>query len=458
MASKGLINEEEKDLCRQCMRYAMDGGAGAIRVSMSKSIQNSISVLDGQIDKITYNEDRSLFFHIFAQGRYGTFSTNRLETNELEAFLDQAVATTLLMAPDPFRCLPDPSHKATECTQGDELDLVDGEYFKIEQQAKIDIALKAASIATKHPDVNEPQYSIESVESEYSDSYDDNYMIDSEGFEGRHIESSFDFCTEITVEDIEGNKYSGYQWASNPKFKDYDPYQITENALADAVSQIGPRDIESGRKKVVVHAKASSRLFGPLIQALDGNAIQQKFSFMDGSMGQKLFPDNLNVTDMARSIGKPGSRLFDTEGSATADGPIIEDGVVKKYFVNSYCAAKTGMQATVEGPSRPCIMPFICKSAEKEINLTDILAHCGSGILVTGFNGGNCNQATGNFSFGIEGFVFENGRIAYPFNEALMTGNMLELWNSIIAAGSDPRAHTRWQIPTLAFENVEINA
>ena len=82
----------------------------------------------------------------------------------------------------------------------------------------------------------------------------------------------------------------------------------------------------------------------------------------------------------------------------------------------------------------------------------------GSGILVTGFNGGNCNGATGDFSFGIEGFAFSRGKITHPVREMLITGNILDLWSNLTAAGTDARRCTRWQIPTLAFDNVSFSA
>ena len=99
-----------------------------------------------------------------------------------------------------------------------------------------------------------------------------------------------------------------------------------------------------------------------------------------------------------------------------------------------------------------------CLSEEFEINLPDILRICGSGIYVTGFNGGNCNPVTGDFSYGIEGFAFCNGKITHPIREMVVTGNMVSLWNSIIAAGSDARECTRWQIPTLAFDKADFSA
>ena len=95
---------------------------------------------------------------------------------------------------------------------------------------------------------------------------------------------------------------------------------------------------------------------------------------------------------------------------------------------------------------------------EKEVSLNDILKLAGNGILVSGFNGGNCNPVTGDFSFGIEGFAFSKGKITHPVREMLITGNIVGLWNNLIAAGSDARPSSRWQIPSLAFENVVFSA
>ena len=39
-----------------------------------------------------------------------------------------------------------------------------------------------------------------------------------------------------------------------------------------------------------------------------------------------------------------------------------------------------------------------------------------------------------------------------------ITGNIMTLWNSLIAAGNDYRPSARWQTGTLAFENVSFSA
>ena len=213
---------------------------------------------------------------------------------------------------------------------------------------------------------------------------------------------------------------------------------------------------------MVVDSTVATRLVSPLFAALNANSIQQKMSFLDDTIGKKVFPEGLTIMDMARTPGKTGSRMFDTEGVATKNAPIIENGVVKQYFVNTYMSGKMGIEPTVEDISRPCVMPYLKDEAlsleEKDLSLKDILRRCANGILVTGFNGGNCNPVTGDFSYGVEGFAFSKGKITHPVREMLITGNMIELWNSLTAVGTDSLNSARWQVGSLAFENISFSA
>ena len=78
----------------------------------------------------------------------------------------------------------------------------------------------------------------------------------------------------------------------------------------------------------------------------------------------------------------------------------------------------------------------------------------GLSVLVTDFNGGNCDPVTGNFSYGIEGFLMENGIIVQPVSGMNITGNMLDVWQRLSHVGNDADPWETELIPTLAFEDV----
>ena len=445
-----MITEQEINIARHCISYALANGADAVRVSLNDSTMDGCTLLNGVLDKVTHAADRSIYFYIFADNRYGTFSTNRLETEDLEKFIIQSITMVRMLGEDRYRSLPSPERTAKDAKTGRELGMYDSRYESSDRDTRLERA-REMSIFSQ---IAGKEYTLISEECEYSESYDDNFVADSQGFEGRHTETCYSVFTEMTIQDKEGSKHSGFWWESSFDKDSVDLKGCAQRALDRAVRQIGPKKRRGGHYKMVVDTSVATKLISPVITALNAASIQQKMSFLDGTIGQQIFPEGMTLMDMARTPGKNGSRLYDTEGVATKDAPIIENGVVKQYFVNTYMAAKMGIEPTIEDISRPCLLPF----GEKELSLKDLLELSGSGILVTGFNGGNCNPVTGDFSFGIEGFAFSRGKITHPVHEMLITGNILELWNNLTAVGSDARPCVRWQIGSLAFKNVSFSA
>ena len=454
-----MLVANEIELARYCIEFAIKSGASAARLSLNKNVMDAYTILNGELDKVSHSADRSIYFYLYVDGRYGTFSTNRLEKKELEEFITQAIVMVRMLGEDQLRRLPDADRTAKDATTGLELGLCDSAYEAFSSEERLERAKSMSRFKSYEPT---QEYTILSEECEYAESSDDTLLIDSQGFEGRHRETSFNCFSEITIQDKEGTRYSGYWWEASPSRAALEIENCSAKALSRAAGQIGPQNRRSGRYKMVVDSTVASRLVSPILNALNASAIQQKMSFLEGSSGQKMFSEGLTICDLARTPGKAGSRMYDTDGVATVNRTIIDNGTVREYFVSTHMAGKTGFTPTIEDISRPCLMPFVkgCDLAEskKDVSLKDILATCGNGIYVTGFNGGNCNPVTGDFSFGIEGFAFSKGKITHPVKEMLITGNMMTLWNSLVAAGTDARTSSRWQIPTLAFENVSFSA
>ncbi len=449
------ISAEEREIAKYCIQTAKAGGAVGVRVTLSKTTLDSLQFLNGEVEKVSHCADRGIYLTLFADGRYGGYSTNRLDHESLNSFIAKALGNTRMLAADECRCLPDPENCAKNALTGHELGLWDKAYMEMDAEGRLEKCKEGVQLASLD---GGKKFKLISEECEWSDSTDDNYIVDSQGFEGRHCETSFNFWTEMTIEGPRGRKYSGYDWISSPYLKDIDLKNCAPTALQKAADAIGPKAVKSGKYNMVVDNNSASRLAAPLLSALSANAIQQNNSFLTDSLGKKMFTDDLSIYDYATTAGKCGARLFDSEGVTTKDRGIISNGVIDMYFVNTYMSKKMNLAPTIEGSSRPTVLPFLKGQNHEPIYRQTIMDFCGDGILVTGFNGGNCNPTTGNFSYGVEGFLFKNGKILHPISETLITGNMLTLWNSLIAAGSDPKHGTRWQIPTLAFTAVDFSA
>ena len=438
------LTEEEVALARHCLEYALAQGAQKVRITLSKTLMNLIGLLNGEVDKTAHALDRSLQIQLFVDGRFGTFSSNRLEKEGLEEFIREAIGTVRMLEADACRNLPAPERLEKGAVTGRELDLYDEACERLTAEERKEMALK--SIAW-------PQPGMIAEEGEYSDSVFDSLTIDSQGLYARHSETAFEIGYESTVEDGQGNHFSSYWWDATPRLKDLQLEGCAQKAYERARAQIGPQSVPSGRYTLIVDSECAGKLLTPVLNALGGFALQQKNSFLVDSLGKKMFPEALSILDAPRTQGDTGCRLFDSEGVATREMPIIEKGIVKTYFLNTYISNKMGLEPTIEDATRVKVMPVGgCRTQE------DVLQKVQDGILVTGFNGGNSNPATGNFSYGIEGFLIQGGKKVHPVREMLITGDFLTLWNNLVAAAEDARPCLSKLIPTLAFKNVDFSA
>ncbi len=447
--TEGMLTQEEMAVARQALDTALAQGAQQCRITLSKSLMDLYGTLDGELDKVSHCLDRAMSVALFVDGKFGSFSTNRLDPAGLEEFIRKAIGTVRMLAEDPCRTLPAPERTCKDAGDGDRLGICDREgLLSLTPEKRLQIALEAACSGK----VEDSRFRLVSEEGEYSDSIADIYLIDSNGTECRQTDTSFEYGVEVTLADPEGNKVSAYWWDASPWLSGLDYRGCGQKAVRRAAAKLGARPAEGGSMNMVVDSECASKLLGPVLNALGGFSLQQKNSFLQDSLGKQVFPERLTVMDLPREMGKNGARLFDSEGVATVNRPVIEQGVVRNYFISTYIANKTGMEPTVDDATRACVLPT-CEGGAEEL-----MRQCGSGILVTGFNGGNCNSATGDFSYGVEGMVFEDGKIVAPVHEMVITGNMTELWNRLEAVGNDARPCTARQVPSLAFRDVDFSA
>jgi PmbA protein len=90
-------------------------------------------------------------------------------------------------------------------------------------------------------------------------------------------------------------------------------------------------------------------------------------------------------------------------------------------------------------------------------SIDEMIRSIKKGILITGFNGGNCNGSTGDFSYGIEGFFVQNGKIVHPVNEMNISGNMNQFWFNLVELGNDVLEGESIKTPSLLFENIDLS-
>ena len=353
------ISGAEIEIADKSVQMALDAGASAVMVSLDKAKTEIYALLDGEIDNIRQTGDRSLTFNIYADGKYGTFSTNRFEEESLRDFLCKAVETVRMLVADPFRGLPDKKDLATDAVNGDEMGLCWYGYDSVSSDEKLEMARRVSVFGEFSAPSSDRNWRVVSEEVEYNNTLSDTYLTSSDGCRCRQTETSFEVSSQVTVEDNEGNKYSGLWWDYGVSPEKVLSSECGRKAVEMAVMQIAPVNADKGKYTMVVSRLVSGRLLQPVLNALSSLSVYQKSSFLVDALGKQVFSKGLNVVDMPLEKGKSGAILFETDGRACRNREIISDGVVKENFTSIYMSRKLGIPPTSSCPNRPVLLPFV---------------------------------------------------------------------------------------------------
>ncbi len=441
-----MLDKSRTALAEWAMECALKNGAEQVAISISDQRSVQVEFRDRRPEQVKESTRHSLGLTIYAEDRYSNHSTNDMRREFLSKFVKDAVEMTQYLAKDEYRSLPDPRYyPENQADFHTEMKLCDTSYERLDASSRMDIAARAEEAALAQSG------QIISVSSGYSDSYGESVKLHSNGFSGATQGTFFSAGAEVTVKDPGGGRPEG-GFGANSRFHDelLAPETLGRKAAERALRKIGQRKIASGRYDMIVENRVGGRLISMLMGPMGGGALQQKNSYLEGMLGQPIASETLTMTDDPFIEKGYGSRYFDGEGLATQKRVMIEKGVLRSYYIDTYYGKKLGMEPT-SGSASNIFFEYGPRSLDEMIGTLE------KGILVTGFIGGNANPTTGDFSLGIVGLLIENGAIARPVNEMNLSDNAREFWKHLREMGNDPYPYSAMQVPSMIFEKVSFS-
>jgi len=432
------------EAARSAIRLALRGGAQEAAAAASRARHVELSWRDGRVETASESTTRGLGIDLYVDGRFASVSTSDLRPEAIERLVTDGVALTRALAQDPFRKLPDPALYAGRAEV--DLQLADPEYDRLDAAARRRAAAEVEEAARATPGADR----ILSVSAGVGDTSAERVLVTSNGFEGARAGTDYGMSAEVSVSDPDGRRPEDWDAASARFLADLPaPAAIGRGAAERALSRVGSEKGESAVTPVLVDARAAGRLLGALLGALSGSALQQKRSFLEGKLGESIGSEWLDVSDDPLVVRGLGSRLWDGEGMAARPIPVLERGVLRSYYIDTYYGRKLGVAPTT---ARVSNLAWRHGPDGRE----EMAARMGDGLLVTGFLGGNSNSTTGDFSLGVQGFRVRAGRLAGPVGEMNASGNHRELWTRLAGVGNDPYRYSSMRTPSLLFSGIQI--
>ncbi len=432
------------DIATRALELAKAAGAEHCQVGVGRGRSVEVSYRDRKPETVKDAGSRGLAIEIFVDGRYSNQSTSDWRPAPLKEFMARAVATTRLLAEDPFRSLPDPKYYAGRA----ELDLgvTDPGHGAVTPDVRHETARAVEEAALTHAGPK-----VISVTATCADTQWETAMLSSNGFSGSRTGTYFTAGAGVTLQDDGDRRPNGYHFVTGTIRSSLpSPEAIGREAARRTRDLLGGRKVKTATLPVIIENRGVPRLLGGLLQAMHGGSIQQKQSFLAEKKGQRIADGRFTLIDDPFIVGGLGSRLFDGDGLAARKRTMIEDGVLQEYYVDWYYSRKLGWEPTTGGPSNLVLPPGTRSVAE-------IMQSLGRGVLVRDFIGGNSNSTTGDMSVGIIGTLFENGVPTQPVAEMNIAGNHLELWQKIIEVANDPWIYSSQRTPSVVFGDVVVS-
>lgn len=443
------MDKKKIEIADWALEEALRQGAQAVRAELSCLDNVTVQCQDTEVSSLQQSCGCGLVLRLFVDGRYGSYSTNRLEINELRNLISNGIACTRLLTPDPDRVLPDPSrYYRAASLEANEQEMLALESFRRDDPTIDPVAL-ACNIARPVMGQDERLIHLSTYLSSRSGWQ---YMADSQDFRGISFCSNAAAYTTASLRDM-GDSRPSDSWMEYAICLDQlqpSLSQLGSKALHAAQMRIGARSISAGRYSIAIEPVCLMKLLSPILDGMQDYNLHQKRSMLQNhSLGDTIVSPLLTLTEEPQRHGAYSACLFDFEGVKTQYTPLIQKGKLCEWFISSYYAKKMQLTPHLSGPNVLCIAP----GTQSRQSILDSLDNT---ILITGFLGGNCNDVTGDFSFGFEGQLYQHGTRVQGIAGMNLTGNVLQFWNSLSHIANDVECLPDGYFPTLFFENIEI--
>ena len=426
----------------RAIELALAKGAEGAQASVDRGRSTDFSYRDGQLETVQESSSHSLVLRLYVDGRYSAHSTNDLRPESLATFVEDAVALTRALEPDPHRALPEPALYAGRAEV--DLELFDRSAAAVDRETALAWLEELDAAARDHARIVSATGRLHVAEGTGA-------MASSNGLAGVEEGTALWYGSEVTARD-EGDRRpeAAVYRVARHRADLPSPREVAALARDRALERIGAEKGPSARTAMVVHPEASGSLIGRVLGALGAGAIQQKRSFLADRLGEPVASAALTLHDEPLRPRGLGSRRFDGEGIAARPRPIVEGGVLQLYFVDTYYGRKLGWEPTTGSASN-----VVFGGGARDLEA--IVADLDEGYLVEGWLGGNADPTTGDFSFGVRGWRVAGGVRREPVSEMNVTGNFTTLLAALAETGNDPNRWSSIQSPTMVFEGVEFS-
>ncbi|MBI1748299.1 MAG: TldD/PmbA family protein [Acidobacteria bacterium] len=442
-----------KEFAMDVVKAALHKGASDADVIIRDGDEFSVTVRMGEVETIKNVAAKKLGLRVFSGRRSAITSTANLVWTSVEALISETLALAKITSEDPVSGLPG----AEEFSAGvEDVGIFHADVQALTLEARIDMARRVEKAALSV----DPRI-LNSEGGEFSNSVGTLVLANSRGFAGEYRGTSASIVA-VPIASENGSMQRDYWFSVKRSAAALEsPELVGRKAAERALRRLGARSVKTQAVPVVFDSSMAASLIGTLCDAVCGSAIFRKSSFLVDKLGETIASRGVSIVDDGRLPGGLGSRPFDGEGLPSRVTPVIENGVLVNYLLDTYSAKKLSLQSTgnaARGVSTPpSVGPSNFYLKAGPYRPEEIIRSVSRGLYLTEMIGFGVNTVNGDFSQGAVGLWIENGELAFPVEEITIAGNLLDMFKNIEMIGNDLEFRSAIAAPTLKIAEMVIS-
>lgn len=430
-----------QQLVSDIVAYARKQGASASAAEVSEGFGQTVTVRHGAVETIEYNRDKGLSVTVYLGQRRGNASTSDFSMQAVRDTVDAALNIARYTAEDDCAGLPDAAQLASEFP---DLDLYHPWPINVEQAIKLASECEQAAFLTDKRINNSEGATVNINEGNF-------VQANSLGFIGGYPSSRHSVSCSVIAGKGDAMQRDYWHSSARDAREILKVEEIGRIAAERTVRRLNARKLDTMQCPVLFEAPVAGGLFGHFVGAVSGGSLYRKSSFLLDQLDKSVFSKHIRIDDVPDIPRGLASSAFDDEGVYTRRRAVVEEGVLRGYFLGTYSARKLGMETTgnAGGTHNLIVRPG-------RLDFNGLLRKMQRGLLVTELLGHGVNPVTGDYSRGAAGFWVERGEIQYPVEEITIAGNLKEIYKNIVAVGNDVLVQGSRQCGSVLIENMMV--
>ena len=283
-----VVETDLREIATDVVRRAMEGGATAAEAVVADGSEFSTVVRLGEVETLKESGSKALGVRVFRGKRAASTWSSDLSSEGVQRMVQSALELAKITSEDPFGGLPEASELGS--LPGD-LDLYYDDVYSLSNADRIDYARRAEKAATSA----DPR-----IKNSDGGSFDAalgrKVMANSLGFVGEYQRSYCSVSAVPIAQDENGNMQRDYWYSvSRTMSKLESPEEVGRVAAERTVRRLGARRVKTTQVPIVFDAQVAKGLLDHVFEAVNGDSIYRKASFLADKLGQKIAGSKLVI-------------------------------------------------------------------------------------------------------------------------------------------------------------------